>query len=98
MLKSLWKKIFKREEFKLHRSVEMFYRRQKAYQIGSKNMFPNITEPQEVVNCLKNVFLGEDWYCTDPLCTGQINSIILDEILYYKCGKKYREAIDKLSF
>ncbi len=42
---------------------------------------PPITEPQLVVDCLCDVFLGTDWYTALPLNTKQVNTIILDEIL-----------------
>lgn len=62
--------------------------------IDKRNIFPMCTDAQLVVNCLCDLFLGEDWwYVTDPLCNGQVNTIILDNILYKYCPE-YRKYIE----
>lgn len=58
---------------------------------GERNIFPVGTDAQTVVNCLKDVFLGEGWYIGAPVSTKQTNTLILDEILYNYC-KEYRKA------
>ena len=55
---------------------------------------PPITEPQLVVDCLCDVFLGADWYTALPLNTKQVNTIILDEILR-KHSKEFRKLIEE---
>lgn len=50
------------------------------------------TEPQEVVDILCDLFLGEDWYVVDPLRTSQVNTLILDDILY-KYSRAYRKEV-----
>lgn len=59
-----------------------------------RDLCPTPTEAQLVVECLCDVFLGEDWYVTFPLHSTQVNTCILDEILY-KYYKPYRKYIDK---
>lgn len=55
---------------------------------------PPITEPQLVVDCLCDVFLGADWYTALPLNTKQVNTVILDEILR-KHSKEFRKLIEE---
>ena len=62
--------------------------------VDQRNIYPECTDAQLVVNCLCDLFLGEDWYVTDPLCTGQVNTIILDNILYKYCSE-YRKYVNK---
>ena len=59
-----------------------------------RNLYPQGTDAQLVVNCLCEVFLGKDWYVVDPICNSQVNTLILDEILYRYC-KEYRKLVDK---
>ena len=61
-----------------------------------KDICPITTDAQFIVNCLCDVFLGEDWYVTFPLHTTQVNTCILDEILY-KYYRPYRKYIKKLN-
>lgn len=84
-LKKLFNNIFKKREPKLPKRVLEFRERQIKYQRDTENLYLDGTEPQEVVYCLADVFLGENWYCPDPLPTKQINSIILHEILTKYC-------------
>lgn len=49
---------------------------------------PPETDAQTVVNCLCDLLLGGEWYCT-VICNDQVNTVILDEILYRYC-KEYR--------
>lgn len=55
-----------------------------------RDICPMTTDAQLVVECLCDIFLGEDWYVTFPLHTTQVNTCILDEILYNYC-KEYRK-------
>ena len=59
-----------------------------------RDICPPSTDPQLVVDCLADVFLGEDWYVSMPICTGQVNTVILDNILYkyYTPYRKYRKS------
>lgn len=61
-----------------------------------RNLYPRGTDAQLVVNCLCEVFLGKDWYVVDPMHNSQVNTVILDEILYRYC-KGYRKLVDERS-
>ena len=52
------------------------------------------TKSQEVVNVLCDLFLGENWYVVAPLSTEQVNTLILDNILY-KYSHIYRKEVKK---
>lgn len=54
------------------------------------NMFPPPLSPQLALDILQQYLLGEDWYCTNPLSTDQINVEIVHEILY-KYSKQYKK-------
>ena len=54
------------------------------------------TEDREVVACLKDAFLGEGWYCAMPMNGRQVNTVILDNILYKHC-EAYRKECAKRS-
>ena len=47
-----------------------------------RNMCVIGTDPQTVVDCICQAFLGESYSIVDPVSTIQANTIILDEILY----------------
>lgn len=54
------------------------------YQFEKENpddLCPPETNPQLVVDCLCDVFLGTDWYIAMPINTKQANTVILDGIL-----------------
>lgn len=55
-------------------------------------LFPMETDPQFVVYCLCDVFLGVDWYTVDPISTKQVNTLILDRILW-KHSREFRRAV-----
>lgn len=57
--------------------------------VGKRNIYPEATDAQLVVDCLTELLLGDDWYVSDPLPNCQVNTIALDEILYKRC-RKYR--------
>ena len=59
-----------------------------------RDICPPSTDPQLVVDCLADVFLGEDWYVSMPICNGQVNTVILDNILYkyYTPYRKHRKS------
>lgn len=71
---------------------EEYLKKQMQMPIDKRNIYPNCTDAQLVVNCLCDLFLGENWYVVDPLCNGQVNTIILDNILYEYCPE-YRKYI-----
>ena len=56
-----------------------------------RDICPPETDAQLVVNCLCDLFLGENWCVSLPLGQKQVNTVILDEILYKYCSK-YRKA------
>lgn len=58
------------------------------------NIFPPSLEPQLALNFLREYILGEDWYSLNPISTVQINTEVVDEILY-KCSKRYRKELKK---
>lgn len=62
-----------------------------------RNIMPPGTDPQLVVECLRDVFLGEGWYVCCPLSTSQANTVILDNILhaYYPAYDKYPKVSGK---
>lgn len=62
------------------------YEQQQPNELG-----PMSTDAQFVVECLKEEFLGPDWYTVWPGGNGQVNTIILDEIL-----KKHSKVFKKL--
>lgn len=72
-------------------SIESHYKSEMQKPFEERDICPPTTDAQFVVNCLCNVFLGEDWYVTFPLHTTQVNTCILHEILYkyYKPYRKY---------
>lgn len=64
-----------------------------------KNTDPNnICDPpldaQQAINFLCDYLLGEDWYVVMPESTEQVNSVIVEQILY-KYSKKYRKEVRK---
>lgn len=92
-------KLFKKEKLsenmlKFIENLEQHEREQSLLPEEQRELCPIVTDPQLVVNCLCDLFLGEDWYVVDPISNGQVNTIILDEILY-KYSKPYREYIKK---
>lgn len=55
---------------------------------------PPETEAQLVIDCLRDVFLGVDWYTVLPGNQKQVNTIILDQILT-QYSSEYRKLIEK---
>lgn len=84
--------LFKRKEPEMTPAIKKFADRvDKQCKRTPRGVWcPPKTEAQEVVRCLKELFLGEDWYIVDSVSGQQANSIILDEILKLHC-KAYRE-------
>lgn len=60
------------------------------------NIFPPPLEPQRAIDFLCDYLLGEDWYVVDPLGTKQVNTEIVDSILY-KYSKRYRKEVKKFN-
>ena len=46
------------------------------------------------MNILSEYLLGDDWYVSDPLGVGQVNTLMIDDILY-KYSKRYRKEVKK---
>lgn len=55
------------------------------------NVFPPALDAQIAVHLLKDHFLGEDWYCVDPICNAQVNTVIVYEIL-----RRFPRSKDKM--
>lgn len=51
------------------------------------NIFSIGIDDRKFVEIVKNLFLGSDWYCVDPLSHNQINEEILEEIIFKITGK-----------
>lgn len=82
-------------------NMKTFVRQNEEYAIkqcekprDKRNLYPQATDAQLVVDVLTDLILGEDWYVTDPLGAGQVNTLILDEILY-RYNKDYRTICKK---
>lgn len=71
-------------------NLEEFNRENEEKPIGEQDICPPVTDAQLVVDCLCDLFLGEDWYVVTPIHTTQVNTVILDEILYKHC-REYRK-------
>lgn len=72
----------------IHTFVDILFQFEKEH---PDDIFPPAIEPQLVVDCLRDVFLGTDWYVTLPMCTKQVNTVILDKIL-----REYSEEFRKI--
>lgn len=86
-------KLFKRNAKSISKNVANFISRlETAYKVEmdkpwrERNIMPVETEAQEVVNCLCDVFLGENWYVAVSMNQKQVNTVILDNILYKYCA------------
>lgn len=60
------------------------------------DIFPPPTEAQEGLYTLIHHFLGDDWYCVNPIHTTQINTEAIAEILIKYPGKKERKLLYRL--
>lgn len=56
--------------------------------LGEREICPPETDPQLVVNCLCDLFLGENCYIALPVNAKQANTEILYKILYKHCKAK----------
>lgn len=86
---------------KIPDSIQAFIDKLKAHNdeanakvIMRSNIFPVSTEPQEALQILCDLFLGEKWYVGFPLGVKQVNTLIVDEILY-KYSRQYRKSVKK---
>lgn len=84
---------------KIPDSIQVFIDKLKAHNeeanrklIMRSNIFPVSTDPQEALQILCDLFLGEKWYVGFPLGVKQVNTLIVDEILY-KYSRQYRKAV-----
>ena len=71
-------------------TLDNFEKEQMSKPLMERDLCPPKTDPQLVVDCLCDLFLGEDWCVSMPISTGQVNTVILDNILY-KYSKAYRK-------
>lgn len=55
------------------------------YMYESENIYPESMTDREFVQIMLDYFLGEDYYVADPLGHGQINTVVVCEIIskYY---------------
>lgn len=74
--------------------IEDHWKEEERSLITKEILCPTPTDAQLVVECLCDIFLGENWYVVFPLHTTQVNTCILDEILY-KYYRPYRKYISK---
>lgn len=74
--------------------IDEHYEKENKKPLGERNIYPPPTDAQLVVHCLTDLILGDDWYIPDPVTTGQVNTYILDQILYKYC-KEYRNLPKK---
>ena len=70
--------------------LDNFEKEQMSKPFMERDLCPPETDPQLVVDCLCDLFLGEDWCVSMPISTEQANTMILDSILY-KYSKAYRK-------
>lgn len=56
------------------------------------NIFSPPMSDSTAVQFLKDYLLGDDWYVTDPLCSDQINTQIVYDILC-KYSRKFRKEL-----
>ena len=75
----------------IHKFVDILYQFEKDH---PDELCPPETDPQLVVDCLCDVFLGTDWYTSMPLNTKQVNTIILDHILS-KHSKEFKHLVEE---
>lgn len=71
--------------------VDILYQFEKEH---PNELCPPGIEPQLVVDCLKDVLLGADWYVSLPLGPKQINTVILDAILT-KYSREFRQLVEQ---
>lgn len=86
---------------KLPDSIQAFINKLKAHNeeenrkaIMKSDLYPIATEPQEALQILCDLFLGEKWYVGFPLGVKQVNTLIVDEILY-KYSHQYKKEVKK---
>lgn len=86
---------------KIPDSIQAFIDKLKAHNeeanakvIMRSNIFPVSTEPQEALQILCDLFLGEKWCVGLPLGVKRVNTLIVDEILY-KYSRQYRKAVKR---
>ena len=73
----------------IRKFVDILYQFEKEH---PDELCPPEADPQLVVNCLCDVFLGADWYTAMPMNTKQVNTIILDNILRMH-SKEFRKMV-----
>lgn len=86
---------------KIPKSMQAFIHKLKAHNdeesskpIMERDICPIPTEPQEALQILCDLFLGESWCVGFPLGVNQVNTLIVDEILY-KHSRQYRREVKK---
>ncbi len=84
--------LFKPKQPKMTPNIKKFADRVDKWYADHPEVFLGAptTSAQEVVNCLEELFLGEDYYIDFPATNAQGNTITLNEILLKYC-KAYRE-------
>lgn len=79
-----------KKEYKL---MKEFLDRISEYQIDNPGeMMPPETDDDFIVNCLKEVFLDENWFVSMPMNDRQANTILLHHILLAH-SRVYRDLV-----
>lgn len=87
--------LFGRKKTPKSKSIQKFV--DILYQFEKENpdeLCPPETNPQLVVDCLCDVFLGTDWYIAMPINTKQANTVILDRILRMH-SKEFKKLVEE---
>lgn len=58
------------------------------------NIYPDGIDAREALDVLKDFFLGENWYISDPVSPNQANVYIVNDILS-KFPRKYKKFCKK---
>ncbi len=59
------------------------------------NIFPPTMNAQLAVNLLCEYLLGEDYYVDSPVSAEQCNTVIVHDILYNYCNRKFTKDYNK---
>lgn len=59
------------------------------------NMFPPSTDAQLAVDLICQYLLGEDYYVDMPVSAGQCNTVIVQDILYNYCNRKFTKDYNR---
>lgn len=66
----------------------------KEFEKDKGNLLPPKLDDRQALLFLQTYLLGEDWYVVSPLTHEQVNTELVNDILY-KYSKKYRKEYKK---